>query len=681
MRRFRFKRGAAILLAVIFMAINTGFAWNFARVRMPEPSVLYDVHGKEIKTLYGHNRVQTPLADISDYVEKAFIAAEDKNFYYHYGIDVMAVLRAVYLNIRYGRVISGGSTITQQTAKNLYLTQERTWSRKIQEVFYTIALESKYSKNQILEMYLNSIYFGEGATGVEAASRAYFGKSASDLSLAESALLAAIPRRPNYYDPYRHPENAKARQRVILSLMVKTGAVSAAQAKKAASQKLVYRRGRNLRGDAPYFTDMVLNGLAKQYGAPLIYGGGLRIYTTLDLSFQRAAQEAYDGVMDKQKPDLQAALAAIDPNTGEIRAMIGGRDFGISTFNRSVESKRQPGSAFKPFLYSAAIDTGFTPASMIMCEPVTFSEAGSPDYTPTDYGSEPYHYRSFTLKEALAVSDNIVAIRLNEAVGPGKTAAWAEKFGFSGTIRPVLSLALGTSEVSPLEMAAAYSVLANGGKHYLPFAVLKVLDRDGRVFREQKPESYQVISPENAYIVVDMMKAVLQPGGTAPSLARIFTKTAAGKTGTTQEYRDAWFVGISPRLSCAVWVGYDSQLKSVGIPGGRIAGPIWAHFMAQSLADYPDEDFEKPPGVTSVLFCMDTGQLATEYCPRTIEGTFISGSEPQEFCYLHQPRMLWQDWWNQENGNNTDPGIQEQGNRRSTVEIITRFTKRVLGKL
>ena len=638
------RRTILVIILLVGLGAVVGFNWGLPRLPVPEPSILFDINGQEIQTLTPNNLRQVDLDEISDYVEMAFIATEDRNFYNHFGIDPKAVLRATWVNIKNRRITEGGSTITQQTAKNLYLSHERTVVRKIKELFYTLALERRYSKDEILTMYLNSIYFGQGATGIDAAARTYFGKPASDLNLAESAILAGIPRRPSYYDPYRYPEHAKTRQQVILSQMVELGFITEKEKKAAADEELRYKKTGALRGDAPYFSRMVADYLVERYGAAVVYGGGLRVFSTLDLQMQRKAQEAYDTVMSEQNQEMQAALVAVDPDNGHIRALIGGRDFTTAPFNRAVDSKRQPGSAFKPFIYSKAIDVGLTAADMIMCEPVTFPVPGSKDYTPTDYGDEGYHYRAFTLKEALMVSDNVVSVRLNDAVGPERTAEHAMKFGFAGPIKPYLSLALGTSEVSPLEMASAYGVFANGGRLVKPVAVLKVTDSDGRVLETHKPQAQQVISPQNAYIITDMLTGVMQPGGTGSHLNRIIGRTSAGKTGTTQEYRDAWFVGYTPELSCAVWVGYDTPTRPVGLPGGRIAGPIWARFMGAALQDTPETEFKVPSGIVRVEIDLDTGLIATENCPRTLKAAFLAGSEPQQGCYEHRPLDFWWDW-------------------------------------
>ncbi|NLV17430.1 MAG: PBP1A family penicillin-binding protein [Syntrophomonadaceae bacterium] len=659
------KRLALGLMGLLIVGLIAGFNWGLPTLELGVPSVLYDINGQEITKLNPENIAQADLNEISDYVEKAVIATEDQNFYSHHGLDFKAIARAVWVNLTAGEVKEGGSTITQQTAKNLYLSQERTIWRKLKELVYTLALEKRYSKDEILAMYLNSIYYGQGATGIEAAAQTYFGKSARDLSLAESTILVGIPRRPAYYDPYRYPDHAKTRQKVILKQMVDESMITSEEAEQAEKVPLVYGKSSNLQGDAPYFSQMVADYLVEKYGAPLVFGGGLKVYSTLDLNMQQAAQSAYNAVMMEQKPDLQAALAAVDPATGHIRAMIGGRDFRTAPFNRAVDSKRQPGSAFKPFLYSKALEMGFTEADMLMCEPVTFTQKGTSDYTPRDYGDEGYHYRSFTLKEAIMVSDNVVSVRLNEAIGPENTAEHARRFGFEGPIKPYLSLALGTSEVSPLEMASAYGVFANQGRLMPPLAVIKVLNDDGTVLESNQVQAQTAVSAENAYIVTDMLMGVMQSGGTGSHLAGQVGRTSAGKTGTTQEYRDAWFVGYTPELSCAVWVGYDSPTQSVGAPGGRISGPIWSRFMHQALADYPSREFSAPENITRINMCLDSGMIATENCPRSLSGAFISGTEPQDLCIEHRSFFDWRWEWRipNDSGNEEREDIKENDNR------------------
>lgn len=651
------------VLFIICLLLITGFTLRLPEIEVPQTSIIYDINGKVIKGIYQQNRIPVSLEEVSPHLINAFIAVEDKNFYKHHGIDPLSILRALLVNLRELRVVEGGSTITQQTAKNLFLSQERTVTRKLKELYYTFLLERKYTKDEILEMYLNTIYFGQGAYGVETAARTYFGKSAQELDLAESALLAGIPARPNYYNPFTNPQAAKVRQGVVLRRMAEEGKISAAQERAAEQEKLEYRTARFIKGDAPYFVDMVVDYLTRKYGERMVYQGGLKIYTGLDLDMQVAAQEAYNSVMGGRDEELQAALVALDARTGHIKALIGGRDYNKTSFNRAIKARRQPGSSFKPFLYSLAIDRGYTAASLFKCEPVEFIQPDGSVYAPTDYGSEPYHYREFTLKEALMVSDNIVAVRLNHEIGPQNYANWVKRFGFAGPIRPYTSLALGTSEVTPMEMASAFTVFANQGIKSEPVPITKVVDRNGRVLQKHLPVQTRVVSPENAYIVTDMLRGVLAPGGTASHLSSIVHRPAAGKTGTTQEYRDAWFVGYTPQLSCAVWVGYDTQEKSVNIAGGRIAGPIWANFIQKGSAKLPEEDFPKPAQVSKVNICMDTGQVASESCPRQVEAAFLHGTEPDNICYYHAGIRDWFEGW----GDNTnEEGISKgkPGQRR-----------------
>jgi len=377
-------------------------------------------------------------------------------------------------------------------------------------------------------------------------------------------------------------------------------------------------------------------------GADLLYKEGLAIYTTLDLSMQLAAEAAFADGLEKYDPELEGALVALDPATGSIRALVGGRSYSRSKFNRARLAQRQPGSAFKPFLYSALIDWGYTPARMVPCEPTAYPLPDGSAYQPSDYGDAPYHYRSFTLKEALMISDNVIAVRLNNEIGPAATMQYAEKMGIRSQLRPYLSLALGTSEVNPLEIASAYSPLASGGYLAQPFYILKILDQKGRVLEENHSEARAVLDASTAYIVTDMLKGVLQPGGTGASLASLVNRPAAGKTGTTQDQRDAWFVGYTPDLVAAVYVGYDLPEKSVGV-GGKVAGPIWANFMREALKEVPARDFNKPTNIEMANICADSGALATVSCLRPISAAFRKGTQPITNCPLHP--ALWDQLW------------------------------------
>jgi len=390
--------------------------------------------------------------------------------------------------------------------------------------------------------------------------------------------------------------------------------------------------------EAPYFVAMVRDYLREKYGDSMVYRGGLKIYTTLDLDMQQAANKAYLEGMKNQNPNLQLALAALDVSSGQIRALVGGRDFNASSYNRAF-SYRQPGSTFKPFVYSLAIEQGLTAASLIKCEEREYELSNGDTYKPTDYGDEPYHWRDFTLKEAIAISDNVVAVALTDSLGVNEAAAYAKKFGFNN-IKPVLSLPLGSNEVSPVDLAAGYSVFANQGFYNAPSYLLKVIDRDGNVLENKLPNEKMVVSAENAYIITNMLTGVMEPGGTGSALRQKVGRISAGKTGTTEKKNDAWFVGYTPQLCCAVWVGYD-QGKAANLYGGSAAGPIWASFIHDASAKLPEKDFNQPPQIDVMNICLDTGLTATEYCPRQSRMAFLKDNEPQEICYLHQPNMEW----------------------------------------
>ncbi|MDD3269621.1 MAG: PBP1A family penicillin-binding protein [Syntrophomonadaceae bacterium] len=627
-----FKRLILYSLILTLFIGNCAFSFSMPQVEVPEASVVYDINGQPVKGLGEQNRISINLEEMPDSFIKAIIAVEDKNFYRHYGIDIGGILRAMYINIKAGEVVEGGSTITQQTAKNLFLSNERTFLRKAKELLYALELERKYSKDEILSMYCNTIYFGQGAYGIEVAARTFFAKNAKDLSLAESALLAGLPRWPTQYNPYIYPEAAKKRQAVVLQRMVDEEIITQDEKKKALAQALNYRKGDYIAGEAPYFIAMVKQYLSEKYGERMVYQGGLQVYTTLDLFMQKAANQAFQAGMQDRDPKLQAALVAMDVSNGQIRALIGGRNYGDSTFNR-VYSERQPGSTFKPFMYSLALDYGLTPAYQVMCEEVEFKLPTGDVYRPTDYGDEPYHWRKFTLKEAVMKSDNVVAVQVNEYLGPANSARHAEKFGFKN-IQPVLSLPLGSSVVKPVDMAAAYSVFANQGIYSNPSYILKVADKNGVVLEESHLYQRKVIGADNAYVITDMLKGVLEPGGTGSQLKNIVGRPAAGKTGTTDQFNDAWFVGYTPKLCCAVWVGYD-QNQNVNLTGSVACGPIWANFMHDASIKLAEGDFVKPDNVIKLNICLDSGKVASESCPRQIEMAFIEGTQPEEICPEH----------------------------------------------
>ncbi len=623
---------------IILLVLISGCETSLPEINVPEASVVYDVNGNPIKGLAQENRISIGIEEIPETFKNAVIAVEDKNFYHHHGIDLTGILRAVVIDVKEGKLSAGGSTITQQTAKTLFLSNEKTFIRKVRELFYALELERRYSKDEILAMYCNTIYFGHGAYGIEVAARTYFAKTASELTMAECTLLAGLPNAPSYYDPYLYPERARDRQEVVVQRLLEEGYISQEEKANILAQELSYRSSDYVQGEAPYFVAMVRDYLSNKYGERMVYQGGMKVYTTLDMDMQKAANTAYQAGMKDKEEGVQAALVALDVKNGQIRALIGGRDFQSSTYNR-VFSERQPGSTFKPFMYSLAIEWGLTPADQMKCEKVEFKLDTGDVYAPTDYGDEPYHWKDFTFKEALMISDNVVAVRVNDLLGPKYVAEHAEKFGFNN-LPSILSLPLGSREVTPLQMAAAYSVFANQGVYSEPIYILKVVDQHGKVLEENRTTRRRAVSEQNAYIITDMLKGVMEPGGTGSGLKSTVQRIAAGKTGTTDNFNDAWFVGYTPQICCAVWVGFDKD-RNVNLVGGVAAGPIWANFIRDASVHLPNTDFQRPDNIRTVNICLDTGLVATEACPRTSTMAFIEGTEPKELCYLHLSGLDW----------------------------------------
>ena len=523
---------------------------------------------------------------------------EDVRFYDHSGIDLRGIARAFISNI-FGADLQGGSSITQQLAKNAFLTQDRTIIRKVKEAFIAIQLEQKYTKQEILEMYLNEIYFGQGAYGVESAALTYFGKHAEDLSLAECAMLAGLPKSPNYYSPLSNPKAGVERQHVVLDQMLKYGYISEAQAKEAKTQKLVYATSVNKKNSLKYFIDYCTQQVVEKYGYDAVYKQGLKIYTTIDTKMQKAANDSLDNLPnyytdENKRVQPQVAIVAVDPQTGYIKAMVGGR--GTDQFNRAVLAERQPGSAFKPFVYLAAVDNGISPATVIDDKELDFAK----DWNPQNY-DRAWHGK-MSMRTALINSYNIPAILIAQKVGPSTVIDYAKKMGITSLVTSGsandnnLAIALGglTRGVTPLEMSSAFAVLANNGSYNKPIAITKIVDRTGKVLYESKVSPEQVVNPKSVYLLVDMMREVMTRGtGTGAAIGR----PAAGKTGTTSDYKDAWFVGFTPDLSTCVWIGDDNGEPLNRMTGGNEPAYIWRDFMAAALANVPASDFVKPAGV------------------------------------------------------------------------------------
>jgi 1A family penicillin-binding protein len=602
-------------------------------------STVYGRNNEVIARLYLEDRTPIPIGQLPGYLLDAVVAIEDYRFFDHSGVDPIGIARAFYRNAIARRRVEGASTITQQLARELYLTQERTYTRKAQEAVLALKLEQVYDKRRILEMYLNQVYFGHGAFGVEVASQIYFGKSASEVTLGQAALLAGVLRSPENYSPYRNAGVALRRRSFVLTRMVELGYIDAATAESARNEELQLATLRPRVPEAPYFIDYILAeiGLTHPEVARAVYQAGFEIYTTLDLEMQRAANDAMRTQLTRGSPDAkgvtqpQAALVAVDPQTGGILAMVGGRSYRETQLNRAAQAHRQPGSAFKPFMYAALIDRHYTTISQQMCEPTSFPAGpGQPNYTPVDYGAEPYHNRPLTMREAIKVSDNVAAVKWLNEVGPQAMIDYARRMGIYSPLAPYLPLVLGTFEVYPVELATAYCPLANGGMRVSTLAVRRVVARDGDVLIENQPSMQPAIPPATAFLVTDMLRSVMGPGGTGAHLGWQLNRPSAGKTGTTNDSKDAWFVGYVPQVVCAVYVGYDEPAALWG-PGGRVAGPIWLEFMRAALRDVPPADFPRPPDVVEATVCTQTLQLANPTCPTVVE-RFRLGTQPAAVC-------------------------------------------------
>ena len=603
LKALKFLFICAICLMIMGASVLYGFSSLFAPPNMDETlipdaaSQFYDINGNVIyTTLSEERRVPVSIDKIPKHVQQAFIAIEDNRFYEHSGIDYRGTARALVSTLS-GREVQGGSTITQQLAKNAFLTQERSIIRKIKEAFIAKELEHKYTKDEILTMYLNQIYFGQGAYGIESASLYYFGKHVQNLDIAEAATLAAIPKSPNYYNPFENPKESKNRQELVIDQMVKYGFISADSAAKAKAKKIVYstshKQQNNPRG---YFFDMISQKVIAEVGADALYKGGLKIYTTLDMDMQLAAEKAMRHLPNyytdsKKLAQPQMALAAVDPKTGYVKAMIGGR--GQDKFNRATLAVRQPGSAFKPFVYLTAMQNGFTPASIIEDKEEEFAKGWKPQ------NSDMQWHGKVSLRTALKRSINVPTIKLAREVGVDKIVANVEKMGIttlvdSGAYSDVnLAMALGglSKGVNPLEMASAYGVLATNGLYNKPIALLKIVDRDGKVLYQAKPQSKRVVDAASAYLTTNMLEDVLVSGtGGGMGIGR----PAAGKTGTTDTYIDAWFVGYTPDLSTAVWVGDDNNKPMQRMYGSGAPLSIWHEFMINALASTPRTGFSNP---------------------------------------------------------------------------------------
>ena len=592
---------------------------------------VYDDNDEILTELHVERRIFVPLAHIPQTLRDAVIATEDRRFYSHFGVDPIGIARAIWQNYRRGRIVEGGSTITQQLTKVLFLTPDKSLERKMKEAVLALELERRYSKDRILEMYLNQVYFGNGAYGVEAAARTYFGKSVGELSVRDAALLAGLPRAPSSYSPFEHGEAARRRREIVLRRMVEYGVLPDAEAKRLARSDLGLIPPERRRTTGQYFLEYVQQTLEAKYGADMVFKGGLNVYTTLNPTMQLAAEQALrdglkalEGRTAKNKPaeHPEGAIVTIEPQTGYVRAMVGGYDFFRSEFNRAVQARRQPGSAFKPFVYIAALEAGFTPASRVEDAPVSYAVGPNGQaWKPDNYDRK---YRGpTTLQQAVEESVNIVTVKVQERVGLSKTIQVARRFGISSPLHMNLSLALGTSDLTLLELTSAYGGLANQGEWLAPTTIRYVTDAQGKLLEEHVAEPRAAVPPETAYVMTHMLRGVVERGtGIA---AKALARPIAAKTGTTNDYSNAWFVGFTPRLATGVWVGYDRP-RSLGKDetGSRVAVPIWVSYMGKVLGDSPREDFPVPDNIVFVPVDLDP----SNECVRVVTMAFVKGTEP-----------------------------------------------------
>lgn len=711
---------------------------------------IYSSDGEVIGRFWDEKRIVISLAEIPRHLIHAFIAAEDARFYEHEGVDIPSIARAFFKNLIARRIEQGGSTITQQVTKSLLLKNpEKTYRRKVREATLSLQIEKAFSKERILYLYLNQIYLGHGAYGVEAAARTYFGKRASEVNLAESAMLAGMTQAPSKYSLLSHFNRAKARQKYVLQRMREEGYITPEQEQEAFKADIsVSQDAENPFNTAPYFTEQVRRYLEEKYGRELLYGGGLRVYTTVNVAMQQAAQEAlmkglleldkregYRGpikhlkaeevqtfkleaqvqfekdppevgdvlqglveevdnkknqiivslgkargilplsemkwarkpdpevpyyttgvtrpgdvlrvgdvvllriqetavapnpwqVSLEQTPEVQGAVYCMESQNGRVRAMVGGRDFKVSQFNRAVQARRQPGSAFKPIIYAAALDWGMNPATIILDAPyVSTMNPEEEIWRPKNYKEKFYGPTLF--RSAIIYSRNVITVKILKQIGVPYAIAYANKMGIESDLSPDLSLALGSSGLSLEEITKAYLVFANGGKRAAPIYINKIEDRNGRVIEENHAFLAEAISEETAAVMTDLLKAVIQEG--TGWRAKALKRPAAGKTGTTNDLRDAWFIGFTPRLVAGVWVGYDDRRPmGKGETGSRAASPIWLYFMSEVLKDEPAEDFQTPEGVVFAKIDAKTGLLASPYSEKTVFQAFREGQEPKE---------------------------------------------------
>ena len=631
---------SAVAVALLSLRIYAQVA-GAPSLTVPKASIFLDSQGNQIGDYYvNERRYCTSLDDMSPYIIDATIAVEDKDYYQHNGFDYSRIAGAVVADIKAGQKVQGASTITQQYARNLYLSHDKTWSRKLNEALYAYRLEVFYDKDDILEGYLNTVYYGHGMYGVEAASKYFFGKPAKDLTLAEASMLAGIPKGPSYYSPNVDLEKATERQQVILKLMYDQGKISKKEQEAAKKEQLVFKSEdfTDSKSIAPYFTEVVWNEAAKilEERNIAISEGGWKIKTTLNQAHQKVAEEAIKNNMPES--ELQVGFVSMNPKTGYVTALIGGRDYSVSQYNRVTRTERQPGSSIKPFLYAAALENGYSPLTFKNVEETTFTyDKGRKTYTPQNVNNK-FAEHEISLAQALAISDNVYAVKTLVDIGYNEFRDMLERFDLNYSKQETPATALGTTESSLYNLTAAYNAIAAGGVLRQPTTILSIEDAEGNVIYENKvAEGTKVIDEADAFLITDMMTGIFDANlndyssVTGASLRNRMTHTYAGKSGTTNS--DQWMFGFSPSLTAGVWNGYDVGKTLVGQTEVNATKRIWIEFMENALAGTRNETFDVPKGVEAVTVEVNSGKLSNNACKGNERTLYVKSKDvPTEKC-------------------------------------------------
>jgi 1A family penicillin-binding protein len=629
-----FYIGILVFFLVLNLVSSAGAQEKFAAYP-PLPSgytsiKVFDRQGQFAGRILPEKRYWVSIDRIPPFLQKAVVAIEDSRFYEHGGIDVRGIARALVKDVVKGKMVEGGSTITQQLIKNKYLSGEKTIDRKLKEAQLAMEYERKYTKKQILEMYFNEIYYGNGVWGIAQAARFYFDKNPEELTDAECSLLAGVPKNPARYNPLGDPNKVGGRRGLVLRRMVELKIIARRQEQKLRAQHVSVTKP----GQTPYYLAHIRSKLIERYGPEIIEQGGLEVTAAMDLNIQKLAELALREGVKRISPKLQGALLCLDPNNGDVLAAVGGVDYKKSSYNRAFYAKRQPGSAIKPLIYAAALEKGFTAGSILNDTPVAYNRGNNEIWKPLNYERE--QYGELTLRQALAYSNNVIAVKLLDTIGVPYFADFAGKMGLSLRAQNGLSLALGAEEVTLNDLVSAYAPFANGGLRPQSRTIIRIYERNRNAWTENPPTVNQVLSPATAFVTTQMLKDVMIYG-TAKNLKKFSReRPSAGKTGTTDDYRDAWFIGYTPQVITGIWVGYDKPRPGgKGFTGGAVSAPIWGRFMRSVLAAKPVVDFPKPDTVVSVSIDPATGFLAAPDCPVKRDEFYIVGTQPTTYCPEH----------------------------------------------